>query len=659
MVTITMPSNKTEKFDSLLHASKSLDGVRLTDAIPKDLYEPRLARGLLSLSVSYAIYIGAVVATAHVHWAFYLPLWLLAGLGGWGLFCVAHDCGHNSFSRNRKFNHVIGHIALLPLLYPFHGWRHMHNMHHANTNSLELDVDWRPVLRSQYDAMPWWDKLVYGSTRSWLFWLGTVNYQRHSGFRPAMFAKREARNEVRRSILFMAVAALLYLPALVYFTGFTGLIIYFVMPWFAIHAWFSVTTMMHHISEDTPFLTREHWTSNASRLLVTTDYTYPKWLLFLTHYISVHTAHHVAPVIPHYNLPKAQTALKKAFPGMVREKPMSVRALWRVARHCHLYDPVDGFYEAFDAAAPAGPSQGKSTPPADLQTLTTKQRLLRTYMTGLSAISVGAAGRKATDLFGYTREYIKAPTKEMNALGASRFAIPGIHGTSYGYRWGHGDHTILLVHGWGTDSRSLYALIRPLQQLGYSVAAFDAPAHGMSPGSLSTMTEFKDAVKAAILALGNVTGIVAHSLGGIATTGALSELAGAHGVEAICLVGAPADLPTVIRRWANGFLRLNRRTVEAMHVELHARNGVPVEHWNIPQLASRLHRPVLVLHDVDDPVVPFCEAQRIAELLPEAQLEPVNGLGHVRILSARPVMDRVASFMAEYAPIDTRRRVKI
>ncbi|WP_246883623.1 fatty acid desaturase, partial [Pseudomonas protegens] len=178
---------------------------------------------------------------------------------------------------------------------------------------------------------------------------------------------------------FMVVAALIYLPTLVYFTGFTGLFLYFIAPWLATHAWFSLTTMMHHISDETPFLTKEHWSFNSSRLLLTTDYMYPKWLLFLTHYISVHTAHHVAPIIPHYNLPEAQAALKTAFPGMVREKPMTVQDVWHVARSCHLYDPVNGFYESFDQ--PAQAAGDPSTPGARAANgpLTMKQQMLRVH----------------------------------------------------------------------------------------------------------------------------------------------------------------------------------------------------------------------------------------------------------------------------------------
>ena len=124
--------------------------------------------------------------------------------------------------------------------------------------------------------------------------------------------------------MFVAVVGGAYLATLTYFTGWQGLLLYFVAPWFATHVWFSITTLMHHSAEDIPYLTAEYWTRNASRLLVTTDFVYPRWLLFLTHNISLHTAHHVSPAVPFYNLRKAQAALMQAYPGMMRVEKASV-----------------------------------------------------------------------------------------------------------------------------------------------------------------------------------------------------------------------------------------------------------------------------------------------------------------------------------------------
>jgi acyl-lipid omega-6 desaturase (Delta-12 desaturase) len=337
-------TDRGPRFNEFMEKSDALAGAKVTAAIPREYLQPSVARGFLGFAVSLSVYVGAIVGIAVLdRWYLVAPLVVIAGLGGWGLHCVGHDCGHGSFSRNRRLNFVLGHVSLLPLLYPFHAWRHVHNQHHAHTNSLELDVDWRPISEAVYRRMPLRHRIIYVSMRTWAVWAGSINYWLQSG-RPSFFPKREVRREVRRSIVFVAVAGGAYLATLTYFTGWQGLLLYFVAPWFAIHTWFSITTLMHHSAEDIPYLPAQYWTRNASRLLVTTDYVYPRWLSFLTHNISLHTAHHVSPAVPFYNLGKAQAALMQAYPEMVRVERASVVELWKILRKCRFYDPISGLY---------------------------------------------------------------------------------------------------------------------------------------------------------------------------------------------------------------------------------------------------------------------------------------------------------------------------
>jgi acyl-lipid omega-6 desaturase (Delta-12 desaturase) len=340
-----LPTDPDERFKEFIKKSDTLRDVKLAEAIPKEYLQPSLVRGFARLAVSFSVYAGAIIGIALLHrWYLTVPLIVVAGLGGWGLHCVAHECGHGSFSRNRRLNFAVGHLTLVHLLYPFHAWRHVHNMHHAHTNSLELDTDWRPVPEAVYRRMSWWDRTVYFSTRTWAVWAGSINYWIESAFRPSYFPKLEMRRDVRRSMLFVVIVGGPYLAALTFFTGWQGLLLYFVAPWFATHVLFSVTTLMHHSAEDIPYLTTEYWTRNASRLLVTTDFMYPRWLLFLTHNISVHTAHHVSPAVPCYNLLKAQAALVAAYPDMLRIEKVTVAKVWTIVRKCRFYDPVSGLY---------------------------------------------------------------------------------------------------------------------------------------------------------------------------------------------------------------------------------------------------------------------------------------------------------------------------
>lgn len=278
-----------------------------------------------------------------------------------------------------------------------------------------------------------------------------------------------------------------------------------------------------------------------------------------------------------------------------------------------------------------------------------KQRMLRLWISSLAALSTSKAGEKATDIFGYTRGLIPGRPDDVVPLGAKRFPIEGHKGISQGYLWPKGEGTVLLVHGWGANSSSMYSFSRTLQAAGFRVATFDAPCHGVWPGKVTTMTDFKEAVKQAMISLGDVVGIVSHSLGSIASMGALSELGDSHKVAGMVMLAPPATLPAVINRWSRSYLNLSEKVEEAMCRELWGRNGVPVTHWNIPELGRAQSLPIKVIHDPQDDVVPFCESERIEREMPTAHLDKMPGLGHVRILSDAGVVARVGEFLAKEA----------
>lgn len=257
------------------------------------------------------------------------------------------------------------------------------------------------------------------------------------------------------------------------------------------------------------------------------------------------------------------------------------------------------------------------------------------------------AGRIATGAFSSTRALGTHPD-DVLPLGARRFDVPGDPDIRGGYVWGEDGPAALLVHGWGTDSSSMHGLVAPLRALGYRVAAFDAPGHGVSEGTQATMTQFTRATGAVLDALGDVRVIVAHSLGSIAAVGAAArrlELA----VESLMFIAPTCTLTGVLERWSRSELRLWRPIVEGIYRELRRRNGVPVSHWDVVGLGENLDCPVLVIHDPQDDVVPYSEAEAIAVGLRNARLEAAPGYGHIGILMAPAVKDLIAAFAARHA----------
>src|SRR5687768_6915442 len=96
-------------------------------------------------------------------------------------------------------------------------------------------------------------------------------------------------------------------------------------------------------------------------------------------------------------------------------------------------------------------------------------------------------------------------TPRRQALGASDRALLGRArsfdvllprgGRVAAWSWGEGP-AVLLVHGWESRAAQLGAFVAPLVENGFSAVAFDAPAHGQSPGQRASLRTFAEATRA-------------------------------------------------------------------------------------------------------------------------------------------------------------------
>lgn len=68
--------------------------------------------------------------------------WFAQGTMFWALFVVGHDCGHQSFSKHKSVNDLVGNIVHASILVPYHGWRISHRTHHANHGLSLLSMLW-------------------------------------------------------------------------------------------------------------------------------------------------------------------------------------------------------------------------------------------------------------------------------------------------------------------------------------------------------------------------------------------------------------------------------------------------------------------------------------------------------------------------------------
>lgn len=265
-------------------------------------------------------------------------------------------------------------------------------------------------------------------------------------------------------------------------------------------------------------------------------------------------------------------------------------------------------------------------------------RILRTGLGLLGAVAPDVAGRAATDLFTQSRSKRRG---NIAARGAKALAMQGL--VKQAHVWGEGGPTALLIHGWGSDSTSLFDLAGFLARNGLRAIAFDAPAHGSSPEARSTLSEFSRALEEVLDALSPVDAVVCHSLSGLALLGALSGSEGRKPGRVV-LLSAPSCMTEVVGDFSR-YMRLSPRVTASLCTELQRRNGVPVEYWDVAQLGRGLHLPILVIHDREDPFIAFSHAEALHAALPGSRLEPTEGLGHRRILKDQDVHRRILAFI--------------
>lgn len=211
-----------------------------------------------------------------------------------------------------------------------------------------------------------------------------------------------------------------------------------------------------------------------------------------------------------------------------------------------------------------------------------------------------------------------------------------------GFEWGMGP-AVLLVHGWGGRAAQLASFVAPLVEAGFRVLAFDAPAHGDSPGERTSFAEIA-ALVAQIGALrGPLHGIVGHSLGGAASLLALSR---GVAVERAVLIAPTASLHEVVLEHARArelTPDVTAGLLERMRAQFTPRvweDTTPVE------LAPRIVVETLVIADEHDPHVSFAASAALAAALPRGRFAPTTGLGHLSLLRTRAVVERVAAFVA-------------
>lgn len=326
-------------------ANTNLQLKDIIQTLPRECFQKNRRKAWLSVVFTlFAVSLG-YLGIATLPW-FFLPLtWIFTGTALTGCFVVAHDCGHRSFASRRWVNDWVGHIMLLPLIYPFHSWRILHDIHHVHTNKVDVDNAWHPWHLEDYTNAHPLIQGFYRLFRGRLWFFASIIHWEGLHFNLSNFQERD-RAKVKVSIITVVLFAAVLFPTLFLTTGVWGIVKFWLAPWLVYHFWMSTFTLVHHTTMDIPFRPAETWNAAEAQLFGTVHCSYPRWIEILCHDINVHIPHHVSVGIPSYNLRLAHESLKQHWGNSLQESQFSWKLLKEIVDQCHIYHP-DLAYQSF------------------------------------------------------------------------------------------------------------------------------------------------------------------------------------------------------------------------------------------------------------------------------------------------------------------------
>jgi len=266
---------------------------------------------------------------------------LIQGTIWFGLWILAHECGHGAFAKSKIVNDAFGLILHSFLLVPYFSWQYSHKKHHKYTNHITLGETHLPFLKTELPSEKYKsirNKLgpflnttmntIPKLTVGWPFYLfcnssgGRLDvnneiipnnildfftYSHMNPYSKIFPSKMKYKVFISDIFLILQLASLYYLD---HIYGFGTSLIWYWPAYLVNNAWLVVYTILQHTDKDVPHHGQDTftWLKGA---LSTIDRNYPYLVDEMHHYIgTTHVLHHINHKIPFYYAKQATKELK-------------------------------------------------------------------------------------------------------------------------------------------------------------------------------------------------------------------------------------------------------------------------------------------------------------------------------------------------------------
>ncbi len=193
------------------------------------------------------------------------------------------------------------------------------------------------------------------------------------------------------------------------------------------------------------------------------------------------------------------------------------------------------------------------------------------------------------------------------------------------YTWAGENKTILLLHGWESNSYRWKTLVTELQKQNHNIIAIDAPGQGNSSGKYLSVPLYTECVKD-IIETQKPSIVIGHSLGGM--TAVYQQIKYLNPcIEKIIALGPPSELSFFLKSYQQT-IGVSDKFMKKFDEYLKNRFGFYSKEFSIARFAKEIKIKGLLILEKNDKLAPYKYSKRIADKWVNCELYTVERIGH-------------------------------
>jgi len=220
--------------------------------------------------------------------------------------------------------------------------------------------------------------------------------------------------------------------------------------------------------------------------------------------------------------------------------------------------------------------------------------------------------------------------RKFNHLDINTFHWPGEKGK------------ILIIHGWEGRATNFESIIKELVKEGFDVSIFDAPSHGTSAKSNTTMKDFGEFVQH-LLKTTNFDYIITHSFGAVPCSFTLSE--SQINLKKIVFIAPPDHFTD----WINDVSRLigiNQKIIDITLEKFKKDYNMNPYEMSVSKFIKKVKNiSGLIIHGEKDKITPLERAINVNKNWQGSNLEIIPDIGHFKILDSKKTISEILKYL--------------